>query len=791
LFLFLFIGAGFVHGQAPSGPAAFYADLQPDTFLTEWLVIGPFPVSEDTGAVPDEAIQQQAFGSDPLVKEFIAVSVGQAHQVDGQEYRWQVVTADADVVDLDKVFDGKDFVSAYARADLELPEATSVLMALGSDDGVKVWLNGEVVHENWVARPVNKDEDLFPMDFRKGRNTILIKVQDRELDWGFCLRPIGPDLLRERFVQAAGAGDLDLANLLLAHGVDINATVNPGLTALHSARIHGRDDMVTLLQERGADAAIPMPAAETLADVMMRKAISDEVPGAAVLIARDSKILYRKGFGLADVGNCVPVTPETKFRIGSVTKQFTAAAILKLQEAGLLNVQDPIAKYLPEYPRGDEVTIHHLLTHTSGIHSFTEKPNFMETVTVERTSEEMVDWFKADSFDFNPGEQWHYNNSGYFLLGYIIENISGKSYGEYLKEALFDPLGMHDTGVHNSHDILENEAYGYSYIDGTFQKALDWDMSQAGGAGALYSTVLDLYRWNEAVFGGEVLTEESLQAAFTPVTLNDGTVPRDLGAGYGYGWIISEFRGQQEINHSGGLQGFVSYLTRLPGINATVTVLHNCIPARDISPDAAAHELTEIFFWEDLAQQASVAVADSIDVSEYDDYAGQYEYPMGAIMQIAREGERLYAQLGGQSRYQIFPYARDEFFWKVTDARISFVRNEAGEVVAAIHRQGGGEFRAPRVEEEIPAEIDFAVYSDLTGEYEISPAVVITVTTDGAHLFAQATNQAKIEIFPRSESEYFYKIIRAEITFIRGADGRVTELVLNQAGAKHRAKKIR
>ncbi len=176
---------------------------------------------------------------------------------------------------------------------------------------------------------------------------------------------------------------------------------------------------------------------------------------------------------------------DTKFRIGSITKQFTAAAILRLQEQGKLSVRDPLSKFIPDYPRGSEVTLHHLLTHTSGIHSYTGKPNFLETVSAYTTPEDLIKSFKNDPYDFDPGKKWLYNNSGYFLLGYIIEKVSGQSYGEFLKQQFFEPLGMKNTGVHHWSDILEHEAFGYAYEAGRFKKAQNWDMSRAGGAGAL------------------------------------------------------------------------------------------------------------------------------------------------------------------------------------------------------------------------------------------------------------------------------------------------------------------
>ncbi|MEJ2050715.1 MAG: serine hydrolase, partial [Calditrichota bacterium] len=600
-------------GQAAPQQAASTAELSPDTYLTRWLVLGPISVAGDTGVVPDEMVQRQAFETDPKMEDFTAVTAGQSYRFGTREYQWRTVASEDQAVDLNKVFAQRDYAFAYAWTEVTVPEERSVLMAVGSDDGVKVWVNGELVHENWTARALQPDEDLFAVHFRPGKNRILLKVQDIEGEWGFSLRPIGPEHLKERLVRAAGLGDLEQVNLLLDAGVDVNATVEPGLTALHSAKIHGRQEMATLLVSRGADTAIPMPDPRRLADTALLAVIPDDVPGVAVLVARNGEVLYAEGFGLADLENKRGVTPHTKFRIGSVTKQFTAAAILKMQEQGMVNVRDHISQYLPDYPRGDEITIHHLLTHTSGVHSFTEMPGFMESVTREKTPAQMVEFFRSEPLDFTPGDAWHYSNSGYFLLGYLVEQISGESYAAFIQDKLLAPAGMAESGVHQADSLLTNVAYGYSFQNDTYERALNWHMSQAGGAGAIYSTAQDLYRWNEAIFNGKILDEKSLRMAFTPVVLNNGQPADAKGAQYGYGWMISSFRGMREISHSGGLQGFVSYLMRLPEIKATVVVLHNCAPTNTLSPDIMAHDLAEYFFWEELASQSSFAVSQGVD----------------------------------------------------------------------------------------------------------------------------------------------------------------------------------
>src|SRR5258707_6573759 len=276
-------------------------------------------------------------------------------------------------------------------------------------------------------------------------------------------------------------------------------TTSPSIMTIRLTRLFGLIGGALMALATLLAAALPA-AAETpsqKADALLSGLIETNDPGLAVLVAQNGKILFEKSYGLADREHHVPVIPQTTFRIGSIGKQFTASAILKLQEQGKLSVNDKLSKYIPDFPRGDEVTLRHLLTHTSGIHSYTEKQGFIESVTSPVKPDDLVNSFKNDPYDFDPGKKWQYDNSGYFLLGRIVEKVSGQSYGDFLEKNFFKPLGMTNTGVYRAHPGLPHEALGYSLEGAGFTNAVNWDRSWAGGAGTLYSTVGDLFRWNE------------------------------------------------------------------------------------------------------------------------------------------------------------------------------------------------------------------------------------------------------------------------------------------------------
>lgn len=522
------------------------------------------------------------------------------------------------------------------------------------------------------------------------------------------------------------------------------------------------------------------------AEKKLREAAKGDGPGVAVLVARDGKIFFQGGYGLADVEKKTPITPETKFRIGSVTKQFTAAAILRLAEEGKLAVSDSLAKFFPDFPNAKAITLRHLLTHTSGLHSYTDKPDFYASVTEPTTPAALIASFQNDPPDFAPGANFRYCNSGYFLLGEIVAKVSGQPFADYLRTTFFEPLGMKDTGIFVNATPPPGMALGYAVEKGKATRALDWDMSRAGGAGALYSTVGDLFRWTEALHGGRVINAESLKAMTTPNPLPPGSD----GMSYGFGLAMSEVDRLPAISHSGGLQGWSSDLMWLPQQRVALVALGNALPPTPaLSPAAITRELPKHFLAEEIAKLPPLVEDKSVDPKTYAAYAGRYDY-QGAINTITVEKGRLFSQLTGQSRFEIFPRAADEFFWKVADARIRFVRDEKGEVVAAQHTQGGNTFKAPRLAAEAVT-LTAAQLDAFVGQYRYAPTVVLTVKRDGTQLLAQLTGQPEFPIFALAADQFEWRVVPAKVRFVQGDDGKVTKAIHEQNGAMLDAPKIK
>lgn len=403
----------------------------------------------------------------------------------------------------------------------------------------------------------------------------------------------------------------------------------------------------------------------------------------SVLIAQNGNILISKGYGMANYELDVPNTPQTKFRIASITKQFTAMAIVQLQEKNLLNVNDSIIKHIPDYPEtGKQITIHHLLTHTSGIPNFTSFPDYEQTMMIASSVETTIAKFKDKPLEFTPGEKYSYCNSGYILLGYIIEKISGKLYETYLQENIFQPLEMKNTGYDHYSKIVKNRASGYYMTGNGSINAAYIDTSIGFSAGALYSTVEDLYLWDRALYTEKIVSKTSLDNAFTCFLEN-----------YGYGWLITELFNHKVVGHGGAINGFVTNIDRY--INDDICIIVLCNNGFSMI-NVIRKDLAAIVFGEKY-ELPKERTAIKVDPKIYDAYIGEYELAPNFIITITKENDQIFAQATAQSKVEIYPESETEFFYTLVYAQITFVKNEEGEVRELVLHQNGQEMPAKKI----------------------------------------------------------------------------------------------
>ena len=339
------------------------------------------------------------------------------------------------------------------------------------------------------------------------------------------------------------------------------------------------------------------PAVEVKIDAAAQEDVdTGRVAGVAVAVLRDGELMFAKGYGRANLELAAPVNAGTVFRIGSLTKQFTAAGMLLLAERGKLKIDDELSLYLPGFPRANEVTLRDLLDHTSGIHSFTESPVIDRISTRGATVQELVADIAGQSplYDFEPGKGWWYSNSNYALLGAVIEKVSGKTWGAFMKAEIFDKLGMAGTAADDARDVVPGRASGYSLVGGTpgkFRNAEFTDMSVPYAAGALRSTVQDMARWNAGLFGGRLLKRQSLKEMLAPGRLRDGAenqtaiawpggkaFPPPAGyvpGSYAFGLDHHSRNGRRIIGHDGSIAGFDATMETYVDEGLTIIVLTN------------------------------------------------------------------------------------------------------------------------------------------------------------------------------------------------------------------------
>jgi CubicO group peptidase (beta-lactamase class C family) len=505
----------------------------------------------------------------------------------------------------------------------------------------------------------------------------------------------------------------------------------------------------------------------------------------SVLVASGSNKLLDQGYGYADLEWKVPDSPKTKFRLGSITKQFTAASILLLQERGKLNVRDPVKKYMADAPAAwDRITIFNLLTHTSGIPDFTSFPNYASLELFPTTPAELVARFRNKPLDFEPGAKERYSNSGYILLGYLIEKIGGESYARFVQDNNFKPLGMQDSGYDSNSVIIPERASGYTPGPNGPVNAGYIDMTVPFSAGGLYSTTGDLWRWEQSLFGGKLLSSASLKEMTTPFK-ND----------YAFGLVVHRVNGHEVIEHGGGIEGFNTALAYYAEGKITVVVLANL---NGSAPQEIAEDLGTLVCGGKVVLTSERKIV-HIDEKIFDRYVGSYQLAPNFILKVTRQGEHFITQATGQGPVEIFPESDHEFFAKVVDAQITFVTDKQGRVTALILHQGGLDQCAPRVEGAAAAmapkqhkevHIDPKIFDRYVGSYQLAPNFILKVTREGDHFITQATGQGQVEIFPESDHEFFAKVVDAQITFVTDSHGRATELVLHQGGRDMHAKRI-
>lgn len=397
----------------------------------------------------------------------------------------------------------------------------------------------------------------------------------------------------------------------------------------------------------------------------------------SVLIAQSGYVLLNKGYGFANLEWKIPNSPTTKFRLGSLTKQFTAAAILLLEERNQLNTTDPVNKYLVDAPPAwNNITIFNLLTHTSGIPNYTKFPDFVAMTTIAKTPEQQIELFRNKPLEFQPGSNYEYCNSGYVLLGYLIEKISGLSYQDFIVKNIFKPLEMNDSGYDSHSEIILHRASGYEMTPNGFRNTDYLDMSIPYAAGSLYSTTQDLFCWQEKLFEGNFISPQSLNKMIQPFKNT-----------YGLGVIIQSFYGHKAITHGGGINGFNTFMIYFPEDKLTIIVLANLI-ALGFVPQSLGLNLAKLAYKKPVispSERKEILLSPKILTQFIGSYTltpeSIYYTTQTSTLVICVEDDHLVAQITNQSKVKLFPESETKFFSKIPDVQIEFFKDKQDKIM--------------------------------------------------------------------------------------------------------------
>jgi CubicO group peptidase (beta-lactamase class C family) len=537
-----------------------YTGLEPGIFMQRWLVLGPIPAFKDESITKDFDAQKAAFEQELFpAEEYDDIYEGKSVQISGKIYLWKYLDSDDKIVDLDKLYNGVDYAAAYACADIKMANSGKVLLGIGSDDGVKIWLNGKLVHQNWVGRGVNPDDEIVALNLIKGDNRLIIKVQDMQLGWGFCCRPLGKEQISENFSAAVRKGNLDLIKILIGNGADVNEKNEIGFTPLHLARIYNQNDVAKCLIDYGADTVVKMPAPadpgripEYLNQLVPRLMAIYKVPGVSIVGIENRQIAWDRQYGVLRAGSEKKVDQNTIFEACSMTKPVLAYLALKLVEQGKLDLDRPLVKYLDkpyleDQPLHKKITARMVLSHTSGF------PNW-------RPGE----WLSGNPLivEFEPGTKFGYSGEAFLYLQRVIEHITGTLYCEYADKKLFKPLGL-KLSSHEWQDSYRDIAAVHHSAQGQPQPDNNrFIFSSAVAAASLYCTPTEYARFIVEILktdrsAAHSLSAHSLDMMFTRTTktnykptFRSGFIINDT-LWYGLGWAIEKTASGDRYFHGG------------------------------------------------------------------------------------------------------------------------------------------------------------------------------------------------------------------------------------------------
>ncbi len=421
---------------------------------------------------------------------------------------------------------------------------------------------------------------------------------------------------------------------------------------------------------------------------MLSKLFTSDDPGASVIAIQQGKTVFRYGYGMADLKLAVPMDANMTFRLGSLTKQLTAVAVFLLTEKGELSLSDKITRFFPESPESwQAITVEHLLTHSSGLQSYTDMKEWEKLAKEDVKPEQIVELIKKEILLFSPGDHLYYSNSGYFLLGAIIEKATGQNYGDYMHEQVFKPLGMNSSYYGSHARIIPGRVKGYKMDNGTYQNADYISMTSPFSAGGLLSSVDDLAVFNEALYSGKLISKTNVGKMTTPYKPNVSGPPI-----VGYGCEIVPFKKRRMVSSRGGINGFDSFMLYIPDDRICVAILQNNV-STEYPSEYLAKKIAAILVGDPYPEQQEIELPNSVLLK----YAGNYRIDDNDVRKVIVEEDRIFSQRNNGSKLEIFPSSETTFFMKGRFTYITFGFDDKGQVVNMImHYEEGSQITAEK-----------------------------------------------------------------------------------------------
>lgn len=515
-------------------------------------------------------------------------------------------------------------------------------------------------------------------------------------------------------------------------------------------------------------------------DALIAATVDQSGPGVSVVVTEDGQVVYQGARGMARIAEGRPVAPDTLFRLGSITKQFVAAVVMQLAEEGRLSLDDPLSKFVPDYPAsGASVTVRQLLNHTSGIPSYTSMPGWMNDANLTRTwtTQDMIGQFRDRPSDFAPGERYLYNNSGYILVGAVIEAVTGKSWDEAVAERIAAPLGLSTIASFADEATLPDMATGYTRSgDGKAEIAGPIDATVPAAAGALRGNVLDLARWAEALHGGKVVGGEYYRQMIAPTVLNDGTEAK-----YGLGLGVEPVRGRPAIGHGGGINGFNTASVYLPGDGIFVAVFNNT-DSPEISSDTLMARIAAMAIGDPFEEFKAVA----LDLAAVAPLLGEYRIDEAQARKFYERDGKLYTLRTGGRESEVFPAGGDRFFYAPYNPTwFAITRADDGTLRMEMHHNGANEPEIAQWAGKVEALPAVAIAPDVlhsyAGTYTGPIGTLILSLDNSGTLIARLGGQPALPLVAQGPARFAVTGVDAFVEIVLEG-GKVTGAVIGQGG---------